>query len=328
MGRKERERYKANERVSDLLQKDELTVTEIEELRSYSGYGGLDSWGQNRGQFYTPGVVGEFIARVLALPKGARILEPMAGIGRLIWPYSDGYDVTAVEIDGVAAEALRKLMPNAKVIHGGIEDALVGEGYAGLIANPPFGVQAQSPVPWGKAARHRRMEAWVALLASRVVRPGGLVALIEPDGMLNMDSWAPWREWVASAFLLRASISLPLATFYHSGTSVSTSILVLQKPEAPVEAYGNYRVFFATAADIGWDSRGRATGHNDLLDLAEKIEQWGNLRLPKPSELTPDVSAADARLAATGTEGSVAPPVDDPALQRRKQMEFIQIDLW
>lgn len=181
MGRAERARWESNEEVRALLAKTDLTDTERESLRRYTGRGGLIDTAWAGGQFFTPERVGQFIADVLEIPDGAAVLDPQAGVGRLLWPFADHCQVTAVEIDSTPAEVARRLMPAANVICSSVEDAaLVPESFDAVVANPPFGIRPTSPVPWrGKP----KMETWTFAYALRMLRPGGVAAFVVPDGI-------------------------------------------------------------------------------------------------------------------------------------------------
>lgn len=62
-----------------------------------------------------------------------------------------------------------------------------------------------------------------------LLRPGGRLGIVLPEGVFNNPSLGYVREFVEDRAFLRAVISLPPETFFSSGASVKASILFLQK---------------------------------------------------------------------------------------------------
>lgn len=62
-----------------------------------------------------------------------------------------------------------------------------------------------------------------------LLRPGGRMGIVLPEGVFNNPSLAHVREFVEDRAFLRAVVSLPQETFFSSGASVKASLLFLQK---------------------------------------------------------------------------------------------------
>lgn len=62
-----------------------------------------------------------------------------------------------------------------------------------------------------------------------LLKPGGRLGIVLPEGIFNNPSLAYVREFVEDRAFLRAVVSLPPETFFSSGASVKASILFLQK---------------------------------------------------------------------------------------------------
>src|SRR5690606_1354658 len=62
-----------------------------------------------------------------------------------------------------------------------------------------------------------------------LLKPGGRLGIVLPEGIFNNPSLAYVREFTEDRALLRAVVSLPQETFVSSGASVKCSLLFLQK---------------------------------------------------------------------------------------------------
>ena len=63
----------------------------------------------------------------------------------------------------------------------------------------------------------------------RLLKPGGRMGIVLPEGVFNNPSLAYVREFCEDRAYIRAVVSLPQETFYSSGASVKASLLFLQK---------------------------------------------------------------------------------------------------
>ena len=62
-----------------------------------------------------------------------------------------------------------------------------------------------------------------------LLKPGGRLGMVLPEGIYNNPSLAYVREYVEDRAFIRAVVSLPQETFYSAGASVKASLLFLQK---------------------------------------------------------------------------------------------------
>lgn len=140
-----------------------------------------------------------------------------------------------------------------------------------LLTNPPFaGEVTDSRILHQYSVAQKENGKWHTgrdrdvLFLERcldMVRPGGRLALVLPQGRFNNSSEQPLREWLAHRARILAVVGLNVNTFKpHTGTK--TSVLLLQKwnddptrgPLCPqVE---DYSIFFATSLHSGKDNRG------------------------------------------------------------------------
>jgi type I restriction enzyme M protein len=62
-----------------------------------------------------------------------------------------------------------------------------------------------------------------------LLRPGGRLGIVLPEGVFNNSSLVHVREFCEDRAFIRAVVSLPQETFFSSGASVKASLLFMQK---------------------------------------------------------------------------------------------------
>ncbi len=143
-----------------------------------------------------------------------------------------------------------------------------------VATNPPFAGSIDEPdildayesqqVGLGRNAvsrEHLFLERSIQLL-----RPGGRLAIVLPQGLLANSSASYLRAWLFRTCRIIGAIGLHPHAFVPY-TSVKTALLFAEKL-APGKAPSNdYPIFFASSRDCGKDSRGRATGTADYTQL-------------------------------------------------------------
>ena len=87
----------------------------------------------------------------------------------------------------------------------------------------------------------------------QLVKPGGWVAVIIPDGILSNSNAHYVRDFIADKTKVEAIVSLPRETFKQAGTSAKTSILFLKKLIENEKPLLDQPVFLATADKISKD---------------------------------------------------------------------------
>ncbi|MBU0501435.1 MAG: DEAD/DEAH box helicase family protein [Gammaproteobacteria bacterium] len=168
--------------------------------------------------------------------KGGRILEPSAGTGYFLGAMPEAIarnsQITAIELDQISSRILKKLYGDFDVqaVQDGFERRSLPPGYFDLaISNVPFGnyqVPELRNVPYQGFLIHDYFFA----KALEVVRPGGLVVFITSSGTMDKNEDRV-RQYLGSQADLVAAIRLPNTAFKKiANTSVTTDILILQKP--------------------------------------------------------------------------------------------------
>lgn len=135
-----------------------------------------------------------------------------------------------------------------------------------------------------------------------MVKPGGRIAIVLPQGVLNNTNMQNIREFVFDKARILAVVGLNVNTFKpHTGTK--TSVLFLQKWAAGEQPLVNYPIFMATSQESGknnsgdyiyrkdaagqplHDARGRRVLDTDLPEIAaafkkfaeeQKLSFWSN----------------------------------------------------
>lgn len=152
----------------------------------------------------------------------------------------------------------------------------VGRGkFDVVITNPPFGGRAAVDDPHILAdfeiaiedAKSRRTSMPAEQLfvegALKFVKPGGHLAIVLPDSILNNPGLQFIRSWLLKRTRIVASVDLPKETFAHSGGVPNPSLLLvkkLTKDEMRLAEAGvlDYEVFMAMPKTAGIDKRGNA----------------------------------------------------------------------
>ncbi len=113
----------------------------------------------------------------------------------------------------------------------------------------------------------------------RVLKPGGKLLIVLPDGVLSNATAKPVRDFIRENALIKAVISLPSETFASTGTSIPTNVVYLQKKK-PGEIQGD--IFMARADYVGRRANGEPLKENDLPFILEKFREWqsGTLQMP------------------------------------------------
>ncbi|HBJ85670.1 MAG TPA: N-6 DNA methylase [Verrucomicrobiales bacterium] len=180
-----------------------------------------------------------------------------------------------------------------------------------LFTNPPFGSKIPITDPsileqydlghswsydektdsWTKGEGIQKSQPPEILFIERCVRflaPGGIAALVLPDGILGSPGLGYVREWILQNTRVLASIDMHPDTF-QPRVSIQTSLLVLQRKEeklvlmeSAAERMNDYKVFMAVANHIGHDKRGHKTyvrdrqGNEVIQEFEKEVIEYEN----------------------------------------------------
>ena len=163
-----------------------------------------------------------------------------------------------------------------------------------VFTNPPFGGKAQIDDPhildqyelayWDSENKRNLLPAEQLFVeaALKYVRPGGFLAIVLPDGILNNPSLRFIRSWLLQRSRLIASVSLPKTTFKASGGVNNPSLLLVQKftDEQVFQAASGvidrpYSVFMATPQTAGINNRAKPV-YLRHADGQEQVDKNGD----------------------------------------------------
>lgn len=168
-----------------------------------------------------------------------------------------------------------------------------------VLTNPPFGANIsvgtqvlsqydlghiwkrdKSSGSWAiqrTAAKDRPPQILFIERCLQLLKPGGRLAIVLPDGVLGNTNTGYVRAYVSGLADVVAVIDLPLETFMPS-TSTKTSLLVLRK--RPAKTSVSDEVFMAIAEECGHNRRGKPLYddfgelRDDFPKVAEKFKEW------------------------------------------------------
>jgi len=90
----------------------------------------------------------------------------------------------------------------------------------------------------------------------QLLRDGGRMVIVLPDGNLNNSSLGYVREFIQQKARILAVVSMPVGTFMHAGVNPKTSLLFLQKlnqKELEKLKAKKYPIFMAVVEKVGYD---------------------------------------------------------------------------
>ncbi len=152
-----------------------------------------------------------------------------------------------------------------------------------LFTNPPFAgdidefeileaYEAQQERSSSKAIsrEHLFLERAVDLL-----RPGGRLAIVVPQGILANKTASYLRSWLLRKCRILAVVGLHQHAFMPY-TGVKTAILFLSKPHIGEQLPKDYSVLFAISRKCGKDSSGRNVGESDYSSITTALIKFMN----------------------------------------------------
>lgn len=229
-----------------------------------------------KGQFFTPRHVVDFVIRMLAPRAGEVVVDPACGSGAFLAHARAHADVRAYGCD-VDARAVRVARLLALAGRGDADAILRTDGLrtsklpvADVVAtNPPFAGRADAE--GFEIARHVRTPERDVLFLERAIdllRPGGRLGIVLPYNKAAGEGFARLRRWLSSRARIERVVGLPRETFLPH-TSQRCFVLFASKRARGEAADLGEATTLVLSARAGKDAAGEPTvfGH-DLDDVA------------------------------------------------------------
>jgi superfamily II DNA or RNA helicase/predicted RNA methylase len=241
--------------VARLAEGGPYSADDLAMFRQYSGNGGC---GDSLNEFYTD----PDVARAMWTAIGAMgithgtAFEPSCATGVFLHTAPAGFKVTGVELDPVSAQAASALHGDRHEIHTASLERFAttdDRQFDVVVGNPPYG-------PRGFLAKDDKKdigtaEQYFTDTALDKCKPGGIVALVVPTGIMDSKSARAFRQTMLTKGEFLGAQRMPNTAFEHSHTEVTTDVIYLRKrPDDVAGALGTLDQ--STLMKLGvWDSQ-------------------------------------------------------------------------
>lgn len=158
------------------------------------------------------------------------------------------------------------------------------KGHKIILSTPPFGgVMLKATTRGNLSIDSKRRELLFLRLVVEFLAPGGMAAILVPEGVLFGSGIAhiELRRKILEHFDLLAVVSLP-AGLFKPYSAIKSSVLVFRRPLEEATANRNGVVVFAEIRNDGFDPYRMIQGHRvetpDKNDIPGWLRQWKSYR--------------------------------------------------
>lgn len=257
-----------------------------------------------RGQFFTPVEIVKMCIKLINPQKNEIILDPACGSGNfLIEAFRDnkintqvyGFEINAniarvaalgFIINGLRREQIINInaLESIGLINKKVKMLDLVTGVDIIFANPPFGASGKIRSPnilkrfsLGKRVKSQTPEILFIEQIIKMLKHGGRAAVVLPQGIFENSKYAYVREYIRQESQLTAVIDLPAGVFEPYGTSIKTSILLIEKTKRP-----RSKTFFGKVTKVGYkmNKNGKADYKNGEIDqdLDNILKKFGEFK--------------------------------------------------
>lgn len=247
------------------------------------------------GQYFTPEPVVEAAVAIIGPMPGERVLDPFCGSGRFLTVAAQHVrakdSVTTCEFHGIEkSERMVRIAYTDLLLHQQLPltyhlgDSLRPELWSHkplslgsfdlVLTNPPFGCLLSGLQALREYFELIGSEDSVPLeflgleQSLRFLKPGGRMAIVLPESVLNTRQAKHVRDFVLRESDILAVLSLPAQTFMPFGGVGKASLLFLRKKS---RATTHTHAVIAIAREVGYDNTNRPIPKNDLPALSDYI---------------------------------------------------------
>jgi type I restriction enzyme M protein len=224
----------------------------------------------DKGQFFTPRHVVDFMVKALAPRAGEVVVDPACGSGAFlaharaaaaVKTFGSDVDPRAVRVARLVA--LSQARDPATIVR---VDGLRGRALprAHVVAtNPPFAGRADATgFEVARAVRTPERDVLFLERALSLLRPRGRLAIVLPYNKAGGAAFAGLRRWLVGRARLFAVVGLPRETFLPH-TSQRTFVLFATKRAAGARPDAAERTLFAISERAGKDTGGHPIARRD-----------------------------------------------------------------
>ncbi len=263
-----------------------------------------DTFTGGLGEYFTPRNVVEFMVEAVDPKIGEKIIDPFCGTGGfMIFAFEVVSEKIRLQEFSAEEKAKWKFDLSSKclfgtdwkertsqackmnmMVHGdGSSGVFMHDGFTDVdghiapgmfnlcLTNPPFGSFETDPAVLKRyeLGGGRNSQDRVILAVERalqLVKPGGRIAIVVIDGVLNNQRNAYVRDFIRRNARIQGVVSLNAETFEGYGARAKTSILFLEKKETPNDD-APVPVFMSIARNTGLAANGEQIAGNVLPDV-------------------------------------------------------------
>jgi len=287
-----------------LLENYDLSLTSFDVKGEAFEYFLGETFTGGLGEYFTPRNVVEFMVEATDPKIGEKLVDPFCGTGGfLIYAFETVSDkIRLNEFSADEKSKWRLRLSNESLfgtdwkertsqackmnmmvhgdgssgvfMHDGFEDipGCIEEGMFDLcITNPPFGsfeTDSDTLRRFDLAIGRQSVDRVVLAIERciKLAKPGGYIAIVVIDGILNNRSERHIRDHIRQHTWIQGVISLNKETFQGYGAQAKTSILFLQRKDAPDDG-AQHSTFMAIARSTGYAPNGEHIPGNELPDI-------------------------------------------------------------
>lgn len=232
-----------------------------------------------KGQFFTPRHVVDFVVRTLAPRPRERVVDPACGSGAFlaranlvggVVAHGTDIDPRAVRVARLVA-ILAERDPAAIRVADGLREGRRG-AYDVVATNPPFaGAVPSLGFEIEEVVRRPERDALFLERSVALLAPHGRLGIVLPYNKVAGVAYAGLRRWLVERARVLAVVSLPRETFLpHTGQrTVALFAKKRPKPVAPGARLPDERVFLAASERSGKASSGEPLSAPLEHDLGE-----------------------------------------------------------
>lgn len=286
-----------------------------------------------KGQFFTPRTVVDFVIRKLAPKKGEVVVDPACGSGAFL-AHARMFAGARVDTRGCDVDARAVRVAKLLALAGGGDarsivrddglrtNALLPATADVVATNPPFAGRADAA--GFEVARLVRTPERDVLFLERslaLLRPGGRLGIVLPYNKAAGESFARLRRWFVDRARITEIVALPRETFLPH-TSQRCFVLFAEKRGGKSdEASPRERVRLALSEEAGKDTGGEPNGKTPDLDHPARVV------VRTLSDLGDDlVLAPERHLVSTSTSSPDGIPLGDLVAERNERFDPKRLD--